>query len=424
VKAVVLAAGEGVRLSPITATRSKHLIRIGGKPLLEYSLQTLKSVGISEVTIVVHYMKDTIKKQFGDGKNVGLKLDYVEQEAVLGTGNAVSIVEPYMKDDFLLVNGDILFTPEAVKAVLNLHQEQKPAASMAAVPVERPENYGVIQLDENRHVKHIIEKPNRGKAPTNLANAGIYVFSTEIFDKIRRTSASARGEVELPDALSLCISEKKPVLAAEIPSADWLEYGKPWDLLEAARWILSRAEHKVFGFVEDGAHLVGPVTVGETARIRSGAYIEGPSFVDAESDVGPNCYVRPFTSIGAGVRIGNACEVKNSIVMDGAHIGHLSYVGDSVVGEKCNFGAGTIIANYRFDAGPVKMMVRDRVVDTGRKKLGAIFGDNVKTGINSLFMPGVKIGNDSWIGPNFVVERDVPPRSVMLLKQTCEKRTM
>jgi bifunctional UDP-N-acetylglucosamine pyrophosphorylase/glucosamine-1-phosphate N-acetyltransferase len=120
--------------------------------------------------------------------------------------------------------------------------------------------------------------------------------------------------------------------------------------------------------------------------------------------------------------VGNACEVKNSIVMDGTHIGHLSYVGDSVVGENCNIAAGTITANYRLDAETVKMMVKDKVVDTGRTKLGVVFGDNVKTGINALFMPGVKVGNDSWIGPNVLVSRDLPPKSVVLLKQDLEKR--
>jgi bifunctional UDP-N-acetylglucosamine pyrophosphorylase/glucosamine-1-phosphate N-acetyltransferase len=108
--------------------------------------------------------------------------------------------------------------------------------------------------------------------------------------------------------------------------------------------------------------------------------------------------------------------------MDNAHIGHLSYVGDSVLGENCNLGAGTITANYRFDAGTIKTTVKDKVVDSGRRKLGAIMGDNVKTGINALFMPGVKVGNGSWVGPNVMVQRDLPPKSVVLLKQNVNMR--
>lgn len=366
-KAAILAAGEGVRLQPITATRPKHLIKVAGKPILEHCLNALKRARISEAVIVVHYMGDAIRQYFGDGKDFGLKIEYAEQQAVLGTSNAVSVVEPYVNDDFLLVNGDVLFAAEALKTVIDLHQSEKPPTTMAVVPVEKPENYGIVELENGKHVKRIVEKPTREEAPTNLANAGIYVFSTEIFAKIKQTSATSRGEWEIPDALTLLINEKKPVLAVKIACEDWVDIGTPWDLLEANRWVLTRMKHKPLGFIEDGAHLVGPMTVAETARVRSGAYVEGPAFIDEEADIGPNCYIRPCTSIGRKVRVGNACEIKNSIIMDSTHIGHLSYVGDSIIGERGNLGAGTITANYRLDAGTIKMMVKDKHVDSRRK---------------------------------------------------------
>jgi len=423
-KAVILAAGEGVRLQPITSTRPKHLIKVGGKPILEHCLDAVKTFGIEEVLIVIHYMGDAIRQYFGDGKKFGLKIEYVEQKAVLGTGNAVSMVEPYVKDDFLLVYGDLLFSAEAVKNVIDLHRKEKPVATMAVVPVGNPEDYGIVELEDEKHVKRIAEKPNREEAPSNLANAGVYVFSTEIFDKIRETSASARGEWEITDAISQLSKEKKTVLAVKISSGDWIDIGRPWDLLEANRWTLERRDHKVYGLVENGAHLIGPVSVAETARIRSGAYIEGPVFIDEESDIGPNCYIRAYTSIGKKVRVGNACEIKNSIIMDKAHIGHLSYVGDSILGENCNLGAGTITANYRLDGGTIKMMVKDKVVDSGRTKLGAVLGDSVKAGINALFMPGVKVGCNSWVGPSVVVHCDVAADMVVLLKQNIEERKL
>jgi UDP-N-acetylglucosamine diphosphorylase/glucosamine-1-phosphate N-acetyltransferase len=423
-KAVILAAGEGTRLQPITSTRPKHLIKVGGRPILEHCLNAVKTSGIEEALIVIHYMGDTIRQYFGDGKKFGLKIEYVEQKTMLGTGNAVSLVEPHVKDDFLMVYGDLLFSAEVVKNVIDLHEKEKPAATMAVVPVENPEDYGIVELENEKHVKQVVEKPNRKEAPSNLANAGIYVFSTEIFDKIKETSASARGEWEITDAISQLSKEKKTVLAVKISQDDWIDIGRPWDLLEANRWALERMEHKVYGLVENGAHLIGPVTVAETARIRSGAYIEGPALIDEESDIGPNCYIRPYTSIGKKVRIGNACEIKNSIIMDKAHIGHLSYVGDSILGENCNLGAGTITANYRLDGGTIKMVVKDRVVDSGRTKLGAVLGDNVKAGINALFMPGVKVGCNSWIGPNVVVHRDVAADTVVLLKQNLEERKL
>jgi UDP-N-acetylglucosamine diphosphorylase / glucose-1-phosphate thymidylyltransferase / UDP-N-acetylgalactosamine diphosphorylase / glucosamine-1-phosphate N-acetyltransferase / galactosamine-1-phosphate N-acetyltransferase len=419
-KAVLLAAGEGIRLMPITSTRPKHLIKIAGKPILQFCLEAVKNAGIKEVIIVTHYMGDSIKTYFGDGEKLGLKITYVEQKDVLGTGNATMVAEPFVDEDFVLIYGDLLFGLDTVKNVLQLYKHGKTAAVMGVVPVDNPENYGIIEKDGQKRVKRIVEKPAVGKAPSNLANTGIYVFSREVFDKLRQTKASARGEWELTDAITFLAQEGKTVLACELLKDDWFDVGRPWDLLDANNWALKRMDCKVLGTVEQGAHLIGSVFVAESARIRSGAYIEGPVFIGEEADVGPNCFIRSGTTLGRKVRVGNACEIKNSIIMDGTHVGHLSYVGDSVFGEKCNLGAGTIIANLRFDDGKIKMIIKDKVVDTGRRKLGVIFGDKVKTGIKSLFMPGVKVGENTWVGPNLIVERDLPANIKVSLKQVCE----
>ncbi len=417
-KAVLLAAGEGVRLQPITATRPKHLIKVGGKPILQFCLESVKNAGINEAIVVTHYMADNIRRYFGDGEKLGLKVSYVEQKAVLGTGNATAAAEPYVDGDFVLVYGDLLFGINAVKETLRLFKHGETSAVVGVVPVDKPESYGIIEFDGKKRVKGIVEKPSAEKAPSNLANAGVYVFSDEVFNKLRQIEASTRGEYELTDAVTLLGSEGKTVFAARLPKDDWFDVGRPWDLLDANSWALKRVDHKVLGTVEQGAHLVGPVTVAESARIRSGAYIEGPCLIDEECDVGPNCFIRPSTSLGKKVRVGNACEIKNSLIMDGTHIGHLSYIGDSVLGEHCNLGAGTITANYRLDAGSIKMMVKDQLVNTGRRKLGVILGDNVKTGIKSTFMPGVKVGLNSWVGPNFMVERDLPADTMAFLDQS------
>ncbi len=416
-KAVLLAAGEGVRLQPITSTRPKHLIKVAGKPILQYCLDSVKNAGITEVVMVTHYMGDSIKAYFGDGSQQGLKISYVEQKEILGTGNAASVAEPYVDGEFVLIYGDLLFAPDAVKHAVDTYKKGKADAVMAVVPVDKPESYGIIELFEGKKVKRIVEKPAAGKAPSNLANAGVYVFSTQVFEKLRQVKKSVRGEWELTDALTMLATEGRAVLAAELAKDDWFDVGRPWDLLDANVWALKRMKHEILGTVEQGAHLIGPVTVAESARVRSGAYIEGPVFIDEEADVGPNCYIRSGTSLGKKVRIGNAVEIKNSLIMDGTHIGHLSYVGDSVIGEKCNFGAGTITANLRFDDGCIKMVVKDKVVDTGRRKLGAILGDNVKTGIKSLFMPGVKVGANTWVGANFMVTSDLPADTIATLKQ-------
>jgi UDP-N-acetylglucosamine diphosphorylase/glucosamine-1-phosphate N-acetyltransferase len=422
-KAVVLAAGKGVRLEPITSTRPKHMIKLAGKPILERCLSGLKACGIKDVVLVVNYMADVIEGYFGDGGRLGIKIEYARQQERLGTGNALITVQSLVQEDFALVYGDLLFSADLMKKVLTKHQDEQPSATMAVVPVEQPENYGIVEVNDHDHVEKIIEKPSREEAPSNLANTGIYVFAKDIIAKAKETLTSTRGEWEIPDAITLMLKESKEVIAVRAPKDDWMDIGRPWDLLEANRWILTRRSHRIMGSVEEGAHLTGPVTVAETARVRSGAYVEGPVYIGADCDVGPNCYLRSYTSLGRKVRIGNACEIKNSIVMDNTHVGHLSYVGDSVIGENCNLAAGTLIGNYRFDATTVKMLVKDTVLDSGRTKLGAILGDGVKTGLNALFMPGTKVGSECWVGPGVIVNRDLPAKTTTMLKQQFETRT-
>jgi len=206
-------------------------------------------------------------------------------------------------------------------------------------------------------------------------------------------------------------------LINKIPKDNWVDIGNPWNLLDANQMGLANINHQIKGKVEKGAFLNGPVTLASTARVLSGAYIEGPVFIDEGSCVGPNCYIRPYTSIGKEVRIGNACEIKNSLIFDKSKIGHLSYVGDSIIGENCNLGAGTILANYRLDTKTIRMNIKGKMIDSYRKKLGSILGDDVKVGVNSLIMPGVKVGAKSLIGPNVVVYKDLPTNTKIFLKQ-------
>jgi UDP-N-acetylglucosamine diphosphorylase/glucosamine-1-phosphate N-acetyltransferase len=420
-KAIILTAGKGTRLHPLTLTRPKHLVPVGGKPIVDHVLAALKHAGVDEAVFVVNYMAQSLQSHLGDGTKYGMKFEYAVQEHLRGTADAASFAEPFVKDDFLLTYGDWLTTPSAIDLVLQTHERERPTATMGVVPVENPEHYGIVEVDDS-NIKRIIEKPSREEAPTNLANAGLYVLSTRIFEAIRNTKPSPRGELEITDSFTQLLGGGHKIVAAPIPSAEMLDVGLLWDLFKANQWALEKTKPRIEGSIEDGAHLIRPITVEEGARIRSGVYIEGPTFIGKDSDLGPNCFIRPYTSIGRNVRIGNACEVKNSIIMDKTHIGHLSYVGDSIIGENCNLGAGTIIANYRFDGETVKMTAKDSILNTGRRKLGVILGDDVKTGINASLMPGVKIGNNSWIGPGITVRRDLPPNTVVLLKQEHKQR--
>ncbi|MEM2701732.1 MAG: sugar phosphate nucleotidyltransferase [Candidatus Bathyarchaeia archaeon] len=415
-KAVVLAAGEGHRLRPLTFTRPKHMIPVGGKPILEHLIDALKLAEIEEILIVVNYKAEVIQEYFGNGSEHGVKIKYVPQSRVFGTADAISVVEKYVDEDFLVVNGDLLVSASSIKSVIEAHEKMRAFATLAAVYVDRPEQYGVLEVDRGRLVD-ILEKPSLGETLSGLVNAGIYMFSTGIFDFIKRTEPSQRGELEITDSIRLIAKEGKMISVTEISRDTWLDIGRPWDLLDANVHVLKSIKPNILGKVEEGAHIKGSVFVGNNAIIRAGSYIEGPAYIGDESDIGPNCYIRPYTSIGKKVRVGNACEVKNSILMDNVHVGHLSYVGDSVIGEGCNLGAGFISANLRFDKKTVKMKVKGEKIDTGRMKMGVIMGDNVMTGVGALFMPGVTVGCNSWIGPNIVVYEDIPPNTILSLKQ-------
>ena len=146
----------------------------------------------------------------------------------------------------------------------------------------------------------------------------------------------------------------------------------------------------------------------------SGSYIEGPVIIGENCKIGPNCYIRPYTSIGNNCHIGNACDIKNSIIMDNSKVPHQNYVGDSIIGQNCNLGAGTKIANLRLDKKNIEIILNGKKFNTKRRKLGAIMGDNVQTGINSMTNVGSMVGNNVFIGPGTLAQGEIKPDSVIL----------
>jgi bifunctional UDP-N-acetylglucosamine pyrophosphorylase/glucosamine-1-phosphate N-acetyltransferase len=161
------------------------------------------------------------------------------------------------------------------------------------------------------------------------------------------------------------------------------------------------------GEIEENVAIRGAVSVGTNTVVRSGSYIVGPVIIGQNCDIGPNCFIRPATSIGDGCHIGSAVEVKNSIIMKDSKIPHHSYVGDSIIGEGCNLGAGTMIANLKLDKKEIE--VAD--INTKRRKLGAIMGDGVETGINASINVGSIIGSGTQIGPGALSHGNIAPNS-------------
>ncbi len=289
----------------------------------------------------------------------------------------------------------------------------------------RPETLHPITCTRDLAACPVANRPLADIQRERLARAGLALTATGA------NSLFVRGDAWLSTAtLAACaarpgtwslIDAKKDLLAwsgprtgvpsaapAFLADADSFRIRYPWDLLRVNEQLLAAlTESRIDGSVHAAAHLEGILILGPRSRLLPGVYVEGNVMIGADCKIGPNCFIRGNTSIGDRCHIGQSVEVKNSIIMNGTAIGHLSYCGDSVIGEEVNFGAGTICANFRHDGNNHRSMVGGVLVDTGLRKLGAILGDHVHTGIHTSIYPGRKIGPALMTRPGAVVQKDL-----------------
>jgi UDP-N-acetylglucosamine diphosphorylase/glucosamine-1-phosphate N-acetyltransferase len=419
-KAVVLAAGEGTRMWPLAATKPKHLLPVAGKPIISYILQALADNSVRDILMVVGFKGDQIESALGDGARYGVHIEYLNQPRWTGTASALKVAHAGVGDEpFLAIYGDLWVSSAAIQAVVEKSKESSKV--MGVVRVENPSQFGVVTLRGER-LAAIREKPSKSRQTEGWVNSGVYILDQEVFRAIEKTPKSKRAEYELTSSLQHLLDEGKEVTGAVIAREDWMDVGRPWDLLEANERVLANLPHRVNGTVEQGAVLKGPIWLEESASIKSGSYIEGPVYIGKESRVGSNARIRPSTSIEDNVLVGTSCEVKSSIIMAGTRVPHLSYIGDSIIGENCNLAAGTITANIRLDQRVLSLKIKGQLYSTGRKKLGVIMGDEVQTGINANIMPGVRIGSGSYVGPGTVILKDVPSGQIVFAKQPLVKK--
>ena len=388
-QAVILVAGKSTRTYPLTLTRPKPLLPVANKTIIEHILEQLEGL-IDEVILIVGYRKEMIEEYIGS-KWHNIKISYCEQKKQLGTGHAVLQTEPFIKERFIVLNGDDIYARQDVESLLKYEYG-------ALVRWEEdPSQYGVYEVDDQNRVLNLVEKPKEFIG--NLTNVGAYVFDKSIFDFIKKTPLSERGEIEI--TTSILMFSKIKTFYTHMLQGFWLSNGYPWELLDTQEFFLKQQKKsQISGIVEKNVQLNGSVSVAEGTQIKSGAYIEGPVVIGKNCLIGPNCFIRGYTAIGDNCRIGQGVEIKNSIIMNNTNICHLSYVGDSVIGEDVNLGAGFITANVRHDGKSVMSLVKGKLVDTGKIKLGTIVADGVKTGINTSIYPGRKIwpGKQTQIG--------------------------
>lgn len=399
-KAIVLAAGEGSRLKPFTATRPKVMIPVGNKPILEYVVNALQESGIIDIILVVGYKREKIMDYFADGHKWGVNITYVEQFQQLGTAHALRQASHLIKDHFLVINGDTVIDASAIKEIM---RHQTGEAVMLTVTVDKAQKYGVVQTHNNL-VKSIDEKPKH-KEVGNTVNAGVYCFSPKIFDFLEYMDISERGDYEITDAIKKMIDTGIPVRAVHT-SATWMDSVYLWDLIDLNAATLARQKPDNLGTIEEGAHVIGPVTIGENTVIRSGAYIVGPVSIGDNCDIGPNSVVLPSTSIGSNTTIEPFARVSNSIVMSNVRICSFNYIANSIIGEGTTTGPSFIA-----ESDNTKVEVENMLM---RANIGAIIGDNTEIAGRVLIKPGRIVGVRCKIGSGIVIWANVGDNTKVL----------
>ncbi len=404
---VLLAAGKGIRLWPITEKMPKVMIRIMEKPVIEWIADGIAGQA-NKIIVVVGERGGKIIEHFGK-KAYSKKMVFVEQEKQLGTGHALLQAEPLIEGDFIVLNADTFWDP----VIYYLLRKKARSGNYFAVAklVSDSSKYGVFKIKGGR-VVDLVEKPQR--AEEGLINTGLFHLPKHFFSYLKKLRRSPRGEYELTDA-ALAFARKESLKAVEFKDY-WNDTGYFWNYLDASAFALEKMmPTKKQGTVEKHVTIKGRVFIGKGSVVKAGTYVEGPAWIGEDCVIGPRAYLRPHAAIESHCHVGNGTEVKNSIIMRGSNAAHLSYVGDSIICEKVNLGGGTMLANLRFDEAPVKVRIGGKKIVSEKKKLGCVIGEGTKTGANVVVNPGILIGSQCRIYPGAVVSKNL--RSGTVLKK-------
>ena len=390
-QAVILAAGEGQRLRPLTATKPKVMLAIAGKPILQYVIEALAQNGIRNIVLVVGYRREQIFDYIGSGEKFGVEITYITQKRQLGTAHALAQAREAVDKEFLVFNGDHVMEAETIACFGALTPN-----TMVVRRVDNPAIYGVVTV-ENGLVKDIVEKP---KEPvSNLVNTGIYAFTSEIFDLID-------PELDIPDVLNKMVTQGYSIAAKETDGT-WLgDIVYPWDILSLNATSLRRIPASLGGFIEKGAFIKGPVSVGKDSVIRSNCYIAGPVVIGAGCEIGPHVCILPATSIGDNVAISTFSEIKNSVIGNDVSLGSGCIIHDSVIDKGCVIeGRFTTFSRQ----SEIKVDNEYHLVN-----IGTIMGEDCRLSSGIIAQPGAIVGNYSEVQALKIISGRIPDRSLIL----------
>jgi glucose-1-phosphate thymidylyltransferase len=331
VRGLILAGGHGTRLRPLTFTGNKHMIPIANQPILFYGLRHLAEAGIREVGVVLGPIQEGIQEAIGDGSSFGLRVQYIHQGDPKGLAHAVLCARPFLGDEsFVMYLGDNLLQ-QGVRPFVDLYERERPDAVIGATPVPEPRHYGVVELDGERIVS-IEEKPPHPKS--DLALIGVYLFTPSIHPIIEALRPSARGELEITEAIWQLHRAGRRVLVQRVQGW-WKDTGLPGDLLEANERVLASLPPEAFrrdGRVASGARVIGSVGIGPESLLEDGCEVTGPVVLGRGVRVGRGSRIGPSTAIGDRAQILGA-SVQHSILLEGARVEGPVTIRDSIVGR-------------------------------------------------------------------------------------------
>ena len=403
-----MAAGESSRFWPLNQ-KHKSQFKILGKSLIYWTIKELAEKGIKEI-IVVSGPNSSIENELSlSARELGVTISFVVQEKSLGTGNAVSRAKDLIKGPFFVVWPYKVNIGGIVEKILE-KQKKKPQPVLTCQSTSRPEDFGILRFEGNKLVE-IYENPPSGGEPSKLKVSGTYFLEPDFFNYYQ--SLKKHHPEDFINALNIYLKAKDVAVISsekEIPS---LKYS--WEPLGLLKEMMSSGEFQ--GYIsqkaEIGENVVmkGKVFIGDNAVIGDNTVITGPCFIGENCKIGASNVLRGPVDLESGVLTGSFCELKNCIVQEETHF-HSGYVGDSVIGENCRFGAGFITANRRIDRGNIKITVKGEKIDTGLTYLGVISGNNSKFGIHAGTMPGVMIGRNCSVGPGAFVFENLEDNTV------------
>jgi len=342
VKGLILSGGAGTRLRPITHTSAKQLVPVANKPILFYGIEDMAEAGITEIGIIVGDTRAEIVAAVGDGSDFGVKVTYIPQEEPLGLAHCVLIARDFLgDDDFVMYLGDNMLQQGLIDFIAQFEDQRRrageptlegpndaPVAQILLCPVPDPHRFGVAEVDEHGHVERLVEKP--ANPPSNLALVGVYLFGPEIHEAVAAIGPSARGELEITDAIQWLIDHGR-LVRHEVLEGWWLDTGKKDPLLESNRRVLETIEPRLEGVVDAASTIDGRVVLEGGAEIVN-SEVRGPVVIGAGTRI-VNSYIGPFTAIAEGCEIIDS-EVEHSVVLERSRIVGVRRLMDSLIGRE------------------------------------------------------------------------------------------